>query len=133
DPRPSLRLRHARRGAGGGRPAGAARRRPPLRAHHRGRSGRRPGAYGRTVAHRPGVTATATMELETAVAARLDREAMARRMDDVRRRTLELIAVLDSATLRRQHIPILSPMVWDVGHIGNFEEQWIGQRLAGLP
>ena len=66
-------------------------------------------------------------------AASVDREAVARRMDDVRRRTLELIAVLDSGTLRRQHIPILSPMVWDVGHIGNFEEQWIGQRLAGLP
>jgi iron(II)-dependent oxidoreductase len=78
------------------------------------------------------------MELEqlaspSAAAASVDREAVVRRMDDVRRRTLELIAVLDSATLRRQHVPILSPMVWDVGHIGNFEEQWIGQRLAGLP
>src|SRR6185503_19740237 len=60
-------------------------------------------------------------------------EAIVERLADVRRRTLELIAVLDSSTLRRQHIPILSPMVWDVGHIGNFEEQWIGQRLAGLP
>ncbi|HXT22461.1 MAG TPA: SUMF1/EgtB/PvdO family nonheme iron enzyme, partial [Thermoanaerobaculia bacterium] len=63
----------------------------------------------------------------------VDRAALVRRLDDVRQRTLSLIAVLDSATLRRQHIPILSPMVWDVGHIGNFEEQWIGQRLAGLP
>src|SRR5687768_6219108 len=61
------------------------------------------------------------------------REAIAARLADARRRTLDLIAVLDSATLRRQHIPILSPLVWDVGHIGNFEEQWIGQRLAGLP
>jgi iron(II)-dependent oxidoreductase len=61
------------------------------------------------------------------------REVTAQRLADVRRRTLELVAVLDSATLRRQHIPILSPMVWDVGHIGSFEEQWIGQRLAGLP
>src|SRR6185436_1635093 len=63
----------------------------------------------------------------------VDRAAVARRLDEVRQRTLALIAVLDSGTLRRQHIPILSPMVWDVGHIGNFEEQWIGQRLAGLP
>lgn len=61
------------------------------------------------------------------------REAITERLADARRRTLDLISVLDSATLRRQHIPILSPMVWDVGHIGNFEEQWIGQRLAGLP
>jgi iron(II)-dependent oxidoreductase len=63
----------------------------------------------------------------------IDREAVAVRLDDVRRRTLELVSVLDWETLRRQHIPILSPMVWDLGHVGNFEEQWIGQRLAGRP
>jgi len=63
----------------------------------------------------------------------IDREAVAARFEQVRRRTLELISVLDWATLRRQHIAILSPMVWDLGHIGNFEELWIGQRLAGLP
>ncbi len=63
----------------------------------------------------------------------IDREAVAFRLDEVRRRTLELISVLDWATLRRQHIPILSPMVWDLGHIGNFEELWIGQRLTGRP
>src|SRR5581483_585890 len=60
-------------------------------------------------------------------------EVMARRMADVRARTLELIAVLDAPTLRKQHIPILSPMVWDVGHIGNFEEQWLVQRLQSAP
>ena len=69
------------------------------------------------------------MKLEEA--AGIDREAIALRLDEVRRRTLELVSVLDWATLRRQHIPILSPIVWDLGHVGNFEEQWIGQRLAG--
>src|SRR5262245_53704830 len=63
----------------------------------------------------------------------VDLDSVALRLDDVRRRTLALVAVLDWDTLRAQHIPILSPMVWDLGHIGNFEEQWIGQRLAGLP
>jgi len=62
-----------------------------------------------------------------------DLQAVQRRMADVRRRTLDLIAVLDAPTLRRQHIPILSPMVWDVGHIGNFEEQWLVQRLLAAP
>jgi iron(II)-dependent oxidoreductase len=61
----------------------------------------------------------------------IDRDAVAVRLDDVRQRTLELVSALDWETLRRQHLPILSPMVWDLGHIGNFEEQWIGQRLAG--
>ena len=59
--------------------------------------------------------------------------AIAARLDEVRRRTLLLVGVLDWKILRRQHIPILSPMVWDLGHIGNFEELWLGQRLAGRP
>jgi iron(II)-dependent oxidoreductase len=62
-----------------------------------------------------------------------DLDAVAARLADVRARTLELIAVLDAPTLKTQHIPILSPMVWDVGHIGNFEEQWLVQRLLAAP
>jgi iron(II)-dependent oxidoreductase len=63
----------------------------------------------------------------------LDRDAIARRLAEVRERTLLLVSVLDEPTLRRQHVPILSPMVWDVGHIANFEELWLGRELAGLP
>jgi iron(II)-dependent oxidoreductase len=58
---------------------------------------------------------------------------VAARLADVRERTLELVGALDWPTLRRQHIPILSPMVWDLGHIGSFEEIWLAQTLAGLP
>ena len=47
-------------------------------------------------------------------------------------RTLSLVAVLDWETLRRQHVSILSPMIWDLGHIGNFEDLWLSQELAGL-
>jgi iron(II)-dependent oxidoreductase len=39
-------------------------------------------------------------------------------------RTLELIEPLDDAQLVRQHSPLMSPIVWDLGHIANFEEQW---------
>ena len=78
------------------------------------------------------------MRGEPAVATRpevgpADHQRIADRLGDVRRRTLELVGALDWETLRRQHIAILSPMVWDLGHIANFEEQWIGQRLAGSP
>jgi iron(II)-dependent oxidoreductase len=78
------------------------------------------------------------MRSEPAVATRpevgpADHQRIADRLGDVRRRTLELVGALDWETLRRQHIAILSPMVWDLGHIANFEEQWIGQRLAGAP
>lgn len=57
--------------------------------------------------------------------------AVDRRLEDVRERTLTLIAPLDWPLLRKQHIPILSPMVWDLGHIGNFEEMWLLERPFG--
>jgi gamma-glutamyl hercynylcysteine S-oxide synthase len=62
-----------------------------------------------------------------------DFEAVVSRLEEVRDRTLLLVGDLDWPTLRRQHIPILSPIVWDLGHIGHFEELWIGQRLGGHP
>ncbi len=58
-------------------------------------------------------------------------EALARRLERVRERTLALIAPLEWATLRKQHVPILSPIVWDLGHVANFEELWLIQRAAG--
>ena len=62
-----------------------------------------------------------------------DPDALARRLEDIRERTLALVGVLPWETLRKQHIPILSPMTWDLGHIGNFEEMWLCERLGGLP
>ena len=53
------------------------------------------------------------------------------RFERVRERTLALVAPLEWATLRKQHVPILSPIVWDLGHIANFEELWLIQRAAG--
>jgi gamma-glutamyl hercynylcysteine S-oxide synthase len=53
------------------------------------------------------------------------------RFERIRERTLSLVAPLEWATLRKQHTPILSPMVWDLGHIANFEELWLVQRAAG--
>ncbi|MFQ5349665.1 MAG: SUMF1/EgtB/PvdO family nonheme iron enzyme, partial [Thermoanaerobaculia bacterium] len=63
--------------------------------------------------------------------AALDRQAIAARLAAVRERTELLISLLDWPTLRSQQIPILSPMVWDLGHIGHFEEEWLARRLTG--
>jgi iron(II)-dependent oxidoreductase len=41
-----------------------------------------------------------------------------------RGRTLELIEPLTDEQLERQHNPLMSPIVWDLGHIANFEELW---------
>lgn len=59
--------------------------------------------------------------------------AVGRRLAEIRERTLELMTPVDEPTRRLQHIPILSPMVWDLGHMACFEETWIRERLAGKP
>ncbi len=48
-----------------------------------------------------------------------------RLLTDARARTFELVAPLDETQLTRQHSPLMSPIVWDLGHIANFEEQWV--------
>jgi iron(II)-dependent oxidoreductase len=56
-------------------------------------------------------------------------EALLRR---VRARTLEIVAALDDDDLLRQHNPLMSPIVWDLGHIANYESQWL-LRAVGAP
>lgn len=60
-----------------------------------------------------------------------DPDSVRHRLEDVRERTLALVAPLDWQELRRQHISILSPMVWDLGHVGMFEETWLRRNLGG--
>jgi iron(II)-dependent oxidoreductase len=57
--------------------------------------------------------------------------AIAERLAEVRRRTLELIQPLDDEQLNRVYSPILSPLTWDLGHIANFEELWLVQTIGG--
>ena len=52
-------------------------------------------------------------------------------MDEARGHTLKLIEPLTHEQLNRVYDPILSPLIWDLGHIGNFEELWLVQRIAG--
>ena len=56
---------------------------------------------------------------------------MARRLEEARRHTLKLIEPLSDEQLNRVYDPILSPLIWDLGHIGNFEELWLVQRIGG--
>ncbi len=57
-------------------------------------------------------------------------EAIAERLAEARDRTLELIAPLDDEQLNRIYSPLLSPLAWDLGHIANFEELWLVQRVG---
>jgi iron(II)-dependent oxidoreductase len=47
-------------------------------------------------------------------------------------RTLALVEPVSDEDLDRVHDPLMSPLVWDLGHIAAFEDLWIS-REAGLP
>ena len=57
--------------------------------------------------------------------------ALAEEMRQGRERTLQLIAPLSDEDVRVQHDPLLSPIVWDLGHIAGFEELWLTRNLDG--
>jgi iron(II)-dependent oxidoreductase len=52
-------------------------------------------------------------------------------LDEARSRTLALVEPVSEADLDRQHHPLMSPLVWDLGHIAAFEDLWVC-REAGL-
>ncbi|QKW10338.1 ergothioneine biosynthesis protein EgtB [Streptomyces sp. NA04227] len=48
-----------------------------------------------------------------------------------RERTSLLTGCVDEAELTAQHSPLMSPLVWDLAHIGNQEEQWLLRAVGG--
>jgi gamma-glutamyl hercynylcysteine S-oxide synthase len=72
-------------------------------------------------------TATATHN----AAAPSPQEAIAD-LDEARERTLALIGGLSEDDLERVHSPLMSPLVWDLGHIAAYEDLWLAHRHAGL-
>ncbi len=56
----------------------------------------------------------------------------ARALTEARARTVCLIEGLSHEALVRQHSPLMSPLVWDLGHLANYEEQWL-LRALGAP
>jgi iron(II)-dependent oxidoreductase len=53
-------------------------------------------------------------------------------LDYARTRTLALVAHLGEEELTATHSPLMSPLVWDLGHIAAYEDLWLAHRLAGL-
>ena len=60
-----------------------------------------------------------------------ERERIAERLDEARARTFALVAPLSDEDLHRQHDPLMSPIIWDLGHIAHFEELWLVRNLEG--
>lgn len=48
-----------------------------------------------------------------------------------RDRTTLLTSCVEEPDLTAQHSPLMSPLVWDLAHIGNQEEQWLLRTVAG--
>ncbi|MFJ8666357.1 ergothioneine biosynthesis protein EgtB [Streptomyces sp. NPDC093600] len=48
-----------------------------------------------------------------------------------RKRTALLTSCVEDDELTAQHSPLMSPLVWDLAHIGNQEEQWLWRAVAG--
>jgi iron(II)-dependent oxidoreductase len=51
-------------------------------------------------------------------------------LGEARARTLLLISPLDEEELRTQHDPLMSPVIWDLGHIAHFEDVWLYQNVV---
>jgi iron(II)-dependent oxidoreductase len=56
---------------------------------------------------------------------------LAARLAEARARTLLLVAPVTEDDLRRQHDPLMGPILWDLGHIAHFEELWLLDNLRG--
>lgn len=59
------------------------------------------------------------------------KDRIARELDASRRRSLGYTD-LDDPDLVRQHSPLMSPLVWDLAHVGNYEELWLLREVAGV-
>ena len=46
-------------------------------------------------------------------------------LEEARERTLSLVQPVSDEDLDRQHHPLMSPLVWDLGHIAAFEDLWV--------
>ena len=54
-------------------------------------------------------------------------------LERARQRTDDLLEPLSDEQLTRQISPLQSPPVWDLAHIGHFEEMWLLRRVGGRP
>ena len=61
----------------------------------------------------------------------IDPKSMAHQLIEARARTFLLIEPLTDEELRAQHDPLMSPVLWDLGHIAHFEELWLTRNLEG--
>jgi iron(II)-dependent oxidoreductase len=58
------------------------------------------------------------------------KQGLADELDGARRRSLGLLDPLSDEDQLTQHSPLMSPLVWDLAHVGHFEELWLLREVA---
>jgi iron(II)-dependent oxidoreductase len=58
------------------------------------------------------------------------KDAAAAALAQSRARSLALLEPLADDDLVRQHSPLMSPLVWDLAHVGNYEDLWLVRSLG---
>ena len=54
-------------------------------------------------------------------------------LKDARHRTLGLVSDLNEEQLRVPLLPIINPIVWEIGHLGWFQEKWVLRHTRSQP
>src|ERR1700733_8449704 len=62
-----------------------------------------------------------------------DAQTVIEELQEARERTLELVAPFSDEQLEQVHSTLLSPLVWDLGHIAAFEDLWLPHPCGGEP
>jgi len=71
------------------------------------------------------------LTIPTPTTAAISRQEIANLLAEARERTLLLVSSLSDEDLHCQHDPLMSPIIWDIGHIAHFEELWLTRNLDG--
>jgi iron(II)-dependent oxidoreductase len=58
------------------------------------------------------------------------KQGLADALSAARRRSLELLDPLPEEDQLTQHSPLMSPLVWDLAHVGHYEELWLLRAVA---
>ena len=58
------------------------------------------------------------------------KQGLADALDGARNRSLGLLDPLSDEQLAAQHSPLMSPLVWDLAHVGHYEELWLLRAVA---
>ena len=61
----------------------------------------------------------------------VSKDVLAEKLEEARERTRFLLGPVSDEDLVTQHDQIMSPLIWDYGHIANYEELWLLQKAHG--